>query len=324
MKAMAMIGMTIGLSFVLAIILGPILNTWIGIPGIFILTAVLGVVGILVLLLKVPTPKKIIFHRDAETDPGQFRALLKNKELLRLDFGIFTTHAILTATFIVIPVVLLHAAHLAENKQWIVYLPVLLLSFVAMVPFIIIAESKRKMKQVFVGAIAALSLSQLLLLFWHSSTAWIAIMLFLFFTAFTLLEASLPSLVAKMAPAGKKGTAMGIYSSSQFFGIFIGGIVGGFMYHRYHFAGVFLFCAIIGFIWLYVAFNMQPPKYLSTMLLSVGKISDNDVRQTTEEIAGVKGVAEVMIAPDEGVAYLKVDKKLLDESNLDKFKSKGD
>jgi len=321
MKAMAMIGMTIGLSFVVAMIVGPILNTWIGIPGIFAVTAGLAIVGIVVLLTRVPTPKKIVFHRDTETDPGQFFHLLRNKELLRLNLGIFVTHAILTATFIVIPVVLLHTAHLAESRQWMIYLPVLILAFIAMIPFIILAETKRKMKQVFLGAITCLSLSQLFLWPWHSSAFEIAVILFIFFTAFTLLEASLPSLVAKLAPVGQKGTAMGIYSSSQFSGIFFGGLVGGIVYRHFHFDGVFIFCAILGFIWLFVASKMQTPKYLSSKLLSLDKISDNDVRRMTTELASVKGVAEVMIAPEEGVAYLKVDRRQLDESALQTFQS---
>jgi MFS family permease len=317
LKAMSIVGMTIGLSFTLAIIVGPILNTWIGVPGIFALTAVLAVIAIVVLWFVVPTPKQIRHHRDSQPSGKKFLHALKNRELLRLDSGIFLLHATLTATFIAIPLALYHVAHMPINHQWIIYLPAMILSFVAMVPFIIIAETRQKMKAVFVSAIAALALSQGLLWLFHASAIVIAFLLFLYFTAFILLEASLPSLVSKIAPLANKGTALGIYSSAQFLGIFFGGVLGGLIYHHFSFDGLFGFNLILALIWLVIAITMKTPRALSTKIFHINPETDvQAVHQIKNKIAGI---IEIVVDQNEHVVYLKVDKRLLDEDQLVKF-----
>jgi len=318
LKAMSVIGMTIGLSFVTAIIVGPILNSVIGLSGIFWLIALLALIGIAVVLFAVPTAQQHVLHRDSEPVLGQFRKMLKHPELLRLDFGIFAMHAILTALFIAVPILLVHTAGISEKHQWVLYLPVLILAFIAMVPFIIIAEAKRKMKPVFVGAIVVLTLSVCgLWKFYHSAWA-IGVVLFFFFTAFTLLEASLPSLVAKIAPAGGKGTAMGIYSSSQFLGIFVGGAVGGWLFNHYGLNKGLLFCAILGCIWFLLAITMKKPQHLSSKILHLAKV--DNVKALHTKLIAIPGVAEAMVSPEEHLAYLKVDKKILAEKDLEQFK----
>ncbi len=316
LKAMAMIGMTIGLSFIIAMILGPALNNWVGLSGIFWLTAVLALLGIVIILFVVPTPKAHLHHSDSEPVLSLFSKILTNKELLRLDFGIFALHAMLTAVFLAIPLTLTHEAGLAPDHQWFIYLPVLLLAFVAMVPFIIIAEAKRKMKTVFTGAIAVLALVSLLLWLFSSHVVALAVLLFFFFTAFTLLEASLPSLIAKIAPAGSKGTAMGVYSSSQFLGIFVGGTLGGYLFHHFGLTSAYPFCLILGALWFVIAITMKKPKHLSSQILAVGKIDETTVNALRDKLLATTGVYDVMIAIDEQVAYLKVDKKELPERVL--------
>ena len=224
-KAMAVIGMTIGLSFAVAIVTAPTLNHLIGVPGIFWLVAGLAVLGVVVLHTRVPTPAHSTVHRDAEAVPGQLRGVLAHPGLLRLDFGIMSLHIILTANWVVLPVAL--RAQLPTAHHWWVYLPVMVLSVAAMVPFIILAERKRRMKQVFLGAVVALGLAELGLSQGFHTLGGIAVALFVFFTAFNLLEATLPSLISRVAPPAAKGTAMGVYSTSQFFGAFLGGSLGG-------------------------------------------------------------------------------------------------
>lgn len=316
LKAMSIIGMTIGLSFIIAMILGPILNSLIGLSGIFWLTAVLAIIGIIMITCIVPAQRKHILHRDAEAVPTHFSKILTMPELLRLDFGIFALHAMLTALFIVIPLLLTHSTGLQPDQQWMLYLPVLILAFIAMVPFIIIAEAKRRMKTIFCGAVILVTSMQFLLWHWHHSIILMAIILFVFFTAFTLLEASLPSLVAKIAPAGRKGTAMGIYSSSQFLGIFVGGTIGGLIFRYFGITSVFLFCGIIGLIWVLLAITMKKPQHLSSKILSIGPVTDEKVAVLKQKLLSISGVADVMICPDEQVAYLKVDKKILAEAEL--------
>ncbi len=271
-KAMAVIGMSIGGSFALAMILGPVLNQWIGVPGIFALTAALSVGGMLVIVFLVPTPVSSRVHRDAEPVPAQFGRILRDGQLLRLDLGILTLHMILTASFVVLPLALRDLAGLPAARHWEVYLPVLVLSIPLAIPFIIQAEKHRRMKQVFIGAIFIIALAEFGLFELHRSLYAIGLLLLVFYSGFNLLEAILPSLIAKMAPPDSKGTAMGFYSSSQFFGAFLGGSIGGWLHGRYGIASVFLFCTGAALFWAVIASGMRQPRYLSTRLLRVGEV----------------------------------------------------
>jgi MFS family permease len=143
--------------------------------------------------------------------------------------------------------------------------------------------------------------------------------LFIFFTAFNLLEATLPSLVAKMAPGERKGTAMGVYSSSQFIGAFIGGLLGGWMQTHFGIEGVFLFCGAVALIWLLVAWGMADPKYLSNYLLPVGSLEADDAALLAKQLLEVKGVAHAVVIAEDGLAYLKVDLSSFDENALDAY-----
>lgn len=315
-KAMAMIGMIIGISFAAAMVFGPLFNAWVGVTGIFWITTGLACCGMVILVMFVPTPSRSSFHSDAELNTSQLSSILRNTQLLRQDLGIFILHAILTATFIAIPIALSAVAGLSEEEQWFVYLPVLVCSFFAMVPFIIIAESKHRMKQVMIGAIITIGITQILLWSWHSSAVFIAIVLFLFFTAFIVLEASLPSLVSKIAPAGRKGTAMGVYSSSQFFGIFIGGTVGGWCFHAYGLDGVFLFCTVLAILWALVAFTMAEPRYVSTYIMNVGRTNKADAQQLQNKLSSIPGVVEAVVMYEEEVAHLKIDKTIVKPEDL--------
>ena len=160
-KAMAMIGMSIGLSFAVAMVAGPVINKWIGVPGIFWITAVLAVVGIGIVVFVVPSPTVSRMHREAEAVPAQFGRVLRDGGLLRLDLGILVLHMILTATFVVMPLELRDEVGFAASRHWEIYLPVMLCSVLAMVPFIILAERKGRVKPVMLGAIALLCLAEL-------------------------------------------------------------------------------------------------------------------------------------------------------------------
>jgi len=318
-KAMAMIGMAIGLSFSIAMIVGPAINAWFHLDGIFWTTAVLAGAGLLLLFTVVPTPSQIMTHPRVESDRSSFKDVLKNKQLLRLDFGIFALHSILTAMFIAIPIMLTQIAKLSEHAQTTLYLIVLAFAFIAALPLIIIAESKRKMKPLFVGAIGMLVIAQFLLLLFHYSAVGIGITLLLFFIAFTLLEASLPSLVSKISPIRKKGTAMGIYSTSQFFGIFIGGSLGGLIFSHFHITGLFIFCAILGIAWFFTAITMSQPPYLSTLLFKLDETDESKLDSLQDSLHRVNGVNDVAIMPKENLIYLKIDKKIIHEDELRKL-----
>lgn len=256
-KAMAINGITIGLSFSVAMILGPVFTNWIQVSGIFWLAAIFGVLGIILLFTVTPTPAKTSWHSDAEPEPAQFFTIMKEPQLARLNLGVLILHAIFTASFVVIPISLQKYAGYAASQQWSIYVPALALAFIFSIAMIGIAERKQQVKKFFVTGIVILAIAELFLWMWAQSVFLSACGLFLFFTAFSLLEAFLPSWVSRAAPKARKGTALGIYSCSQFLGIFIGGSFGGWLYGAFGLLHVYLFCILLALIWLAIAFGMK-------------------------------------------------------------------
>jgi MFS family permease len=314
-KAMALIGASIGVSFGVAIAAGPVIAGFIGIHGLFWLIAVLSLLAILVIIFLVPQPQKSKKHRDTELVPATFMQVLKNVELFRLNYGIFILHAILTASFVVIPL-LLRDAGLLPAEHWKAYLPVFVVSFAVIVPFVILAEKKRKLKAVFLGAIVVLILSDLGLVQFNTSLLGVLSFLGLFFCGFNLLEATLPSLISKTAPGDMRGTAMGIYSTCQFLGAGIGGSLGGWCYGQYGASAVFLLCAVAAFSWLLLSFSMKPPRYWSNLLISLQTVTGSQADEFAYEMLKLPGVEDVTVHYQEGVAYLKVDNQQLNKQEL--------
>lgn len=257
-KAMAIAGMTIGFSFSLAMMLGPILSNWV---NLFWLAALFGLLAIVLLFIWVPKPHMASWHEETEPDLGHFSSLLKQPELMRLNAGIFLLHAVFTASFVIIPLSLQNLAGLAGNQQWLLYLPTLIAAFLLSIPFIIVAEKKQRLKLFFLGAIATLGIAELLFWIFAHNLLLSALSLLLFFAAFSLLEAFLPSLVSRTAPPHRKGTALGIYSCSQFLGIFVGGTLGGWLYGALGLTHVYLLCVALTGLWFVIAFGMKKPQY---------------------------------------------------------------
>ena len=311
-KAMAMVGITIGGSFMVALVTGPILATFIGVDGIFWLMVGLAMIGIAITEFVVPNPRRVRVHRDAETVPALMLAVLRNKELLRLDIGIFALHAMLTASFLVVPGLLRGTLDVSTHKDWMVYLPVLLVSIAVMVPAIIVAEKYRRMKGVFVGAVAALLVSQVMLYLGAGNFYVLLAALIIFFSGFNVMEASLPSLITKVAPPDAKGTAMGLYSSLQFLGIFVGGVVGGWANQTGGTTGVFALTAALALLWLLAAATMAQPSYLTTRLLPIGDGPAAEPESLAARLRLVPGVAMAVVIAEEKLAYLKVDSKSYD------------
>ena len=322
LKAMSIVGMTIGLSFTVAIIAGPLLNSWISVPGIFWVTSILALVAIVILWLLVPHVKQVKHGPDSEIKGHSLFKILRNTELLRLDAGIFLLHATLTATFLGVPLALQHAAGVSIDHQWIIYLPVMILSFFFMVPFIIIAEAKRKMKQVFCGAVLVLAISQGLLWPLHDSAIVMGFLLFFYFTAFIILEASLPSLVSKICPLANKGSALGIFSSSQFLGIFFGGIIGGLLFAAFGVDGTFIFAMILSLVWFIIAVTMKTPRHVSTKIFHADNISN--AKKLRDTLLSTDGIIDAVVNKHEHTIYLKVDKQIVNEESIVNLLNEGD
>jgi MFS family permease len=311
-KAMAMVGITIGASFMIALGIGPIVANFIGVRGIFWLMVGLALIGIVITQWVVPNPPRLRVHRDAETVPGLIGAALRNGQLLRLDLGIFVLHAMLTASFLVVPGLLRATLDIPARGQWVVYLPLLVVSVIVMLPAIIVAEKYRRMKGVFVISVAVLVLSQVTLYFGSGNLFVLLAALTVFFSAFNVMEASLPSLITKVAPPDAKGTAMGLYSSLQFLGVFVGGVVGGLANQHAGSAGVFALTAIAALVWLVAAATMAQPSYLTTRLLPLADEKTKDCESLAARLRQVPGVAEAVVVPGERLAYLKVDSAVYD------------
>jgi predicted MFS family arabinose efflux permease len=211
-----------------------------------------------------------------------------------------------------VPGLLRSTLGLPAAGQWMVYLPVLLLSVAFMLPAIIVAEKYRRMKGVFVGAVAVLVISQAMLYLGAGNLIVLLAALVVFFSAFNVMEASLPSLITKVAPAEAKGTAMGVYSSLQFLGIFAGGIVGGLAHQHGGDTAVFALTGLMALVWLFAAATMAQPSYLTTRLLPLADTAAGDTESLAARLRQVPGVAEAVVIADEKLAYLKVDSRSFD------------
>lgn len=308
-KIMAILGVSIGMAFVLSLVLGPLVASWWGMSGVFLLTAALGLVAILSLYFIVPTPEKLGRHRDAQSHLDQLGEVVKDAGLLRLDVGIFLLHAMMTACFVVLPLTLIDAG-VGADDQWTVYLPAVAIALLILVPMMGLADGKGLGKEVFLISIAALAVVQTLFGFAEGSKQ-LMIAIGLFFGFFSVLEAMLPSLVSKMAPAGAKGTAMGVYSSAQFLGAFVGGSLGGFLYGEYGGAIVFWVAAAATLVWLLVAWAMKMPVRTAVMLMRSEVGADSAVMLREQP-----GVLDVYFDPEACVFHVKLNKDLADVDRL--------
>lgn len=318
-KAMAMIGGTIGVTFAVSLIAGPAFYHWIGIPGIFAMTGILAIAAMGVVRFVIPNPRQSRFHSDTEATPAKLKDVIRSPELLRLDFGIFALHAAQMALFVVIPFALKKAGNIDQNHHWMIYLPIMVISFILMVPAIIYGEKKAKLKEVFVGAIAIMFVTQMLLAEFIDNFTGIVVLLTAYFIAFNLLEASLPSIISKIAPASSKGTAIGVYNASQSFGMFLGGAAGGVLSQHYGPSAVFMFCSVLIGLWLVFAARMQRPPAVRTKLFRVREMSPERAMDLSKTLAKMQGVSEALVVGEEGIAILKVDMRGWDEAGAMKL-----
>ncbi len=303
-KAMAIIGTA-----------GPVLDRIMGVPGIFALTGFLAIAALLVVRAIVPDPLQAAVHK-APVQQASLKSVLRDTQLLRLNYGIFALHGILMALFVVVPFAL--QAHLPAGSHWRVYLPVMLGAIVLMLPAMLLAERRGLQKPVFVGAVTVLIAALALLMFSDRGLAALVAGLLVFFAAFNLLEATLPSMISKRAPPGAKGTAIGVYSSVQFIGTFVGAASGGWLSQHYGPPAVFGFCGMLAIVWLLLAFGMRVPRGLETRRYQLPRSDSETTSGLVRSLSGLPGVREVNLS-GEGVAYLKVDSKGFDEQNVIKL-----
>ena len=313
-KVMAVIGMCIGLSFAVALILGPMIANSFGLSGVFFVTAVMAAVGIIVVLTLVPVSYTQSNSGEVTASKGNLLSMLLNPQLLRLDAGVLILHWMMTSIFVAYPI-LLSDTGLNINDHWQVYLPVLFLSFVFMVPMIIIAAKKGVEKSMFISAIIMITVASLLMVI--SSSLWpLVFTVFIFFIGFNFLEASLPAHVSRLAPAGQKGTAMGVYSSSQFLGAFLGGVSGGYIVGEFGFIYLFAANGVIALSWLVMALGMKLPPSSKRVSMQFDATTMTDFQHVIDKLGECDGVIEATLVEDESRIYLKVNKSGYDQQTV--------
>ena len=254
-KAMALVGASVALTFAGSLVLAPMLYPIIGVRGLFAMTGVLVVAAIGVLIWVVPATPPAPVSAQSDNEPGT-AAVLFDQQLLRLNAGIFALHTVLMAMFVVIPLLLVEGG-LPLEQHWKIYLPVVMLSFALMAKPLIVAERRALMRPLFIGSIVLVLVAQLGLLLGGDTLLLLALWLLIFFTGFNILEASLPSLVSRLAPASAKGLALGIYNTAQALGLFAGGALGGAIVARWGSGAVFVFAAIATAGWWLIALGMR-------------------------------------------------------------------
>lgn len=329
-KVMATIGMFIGLSFTLAMILGPIIADAFGLSGLFWFTGFLTILAMLMIQFMVPYSVNKAPKGDSVAIPEQISKLFRHPQLARLNCGVFILHMALTACFVTLPKQFV-ASGLALENHWQLYLPTLLGSFFLMVPFMIVAMKKQQEKPMFSGAVALLCVALFLLWILPLGFWGLVVSVVLFFTAFNYLEATMPSILSRIAPAGVKGSVMGIYSSSQFLGAFAGGILGGFVASQFGEQTIFLVMALISLVWLILSFGMEKLKKSKNFSFMTNINTQERVEEVSELLINMPGIIEATLVQDSdsdskkenshsidtqtennAVAYLKVDEKLVD------------
>lgn len=309
-KAMASIGMSIGASFAVAIIMGPILANHFGLHGLFWFIAAMAASGFLLMVFVVPKPDQRLIRRDAAIAKADFLPTLKDLDLFRLDFSIAAVHMVMMANFLALPMILLNDVGLPKNQHWWVYLIAFIGSAFGMIPMIIFGEKKRKLKQVLIASVCILLVCSLFFLFDHSSVWALLIGILVFFIAFNTIEAILPSMISKVAKAGAKGTAMGIFSTSQFLGAGIGASASGILIKFGGVSATFIGSIVICVIWLAILLRMKEPPYVTSIRLA---LSEKQLAnpQLIASLLEQQGILDAFIAPDEQAIYIKFDKQYI-------------
>lgn len=310
MKAMATMGMSIGVSFAVAFSLGPWLTGLVGISGLFWVTTIMGLAAISMLFL---VPKVTRHHRNYQQGYlAQLKQVLKMGDLNRLHVSVFALHLLLTAMFVYVPSQLINFAGIPLAQHGIVYLPLLVISLFFAFPSIILAEKYRKMRSIFLTAIAGIIAGLVVLIFGYESKYILLLGLGLFFIAFNVMEALLPSWLSKAAPIQSKATAMGVNASAQFLGAFFGGTLGGQLILLNNTTMGWSVLSAIAILWLLISFGLAQPRYLTSIVLRLPE--DKQTDNWTTQLLSIRGIEEVVVMSDQQVAYIKVDKQQIDDA----------
>ncbi len=322
-KAMAFLGMSIGASFALAMIMGPVITYYFGLHGLFWFIAMMAATGLCIMLWLVPRPNLQQTRRDCSVAKAVFLPTLKDINLLRLDFSIAAVHIVMMANFMMLPTILLNEIGLPKNQHWWVYLLAFIGSALGMVPLIVYGEKQRQLKKVLLGCVLILLVCSLFFGLTHKLLWPMLLGIMVFFIAFNTIEAILPSMISKVAKAGAKGTAMGIFSTSQFLGAAIGASFGGILINFGGLSTVFIGTALVCVIWLMVIVNMKEPPYVTSLKLPIemGTLQANNV---ANYLMKQQGITEALLVSEESALYVKFDKQQIKAEDIAQLVKEAD
>ncbi|MFT4940001.1 MAG: MFS family permease [Paraglaciecola sp.] len=300
-KVMAIIGVSIGFSFYLALLLGPIIAGNFGLSGIFLMTGILACLCILLVLFVVPNTQKIAPKGDTLPVIEDLKSLFLHPQLIRLNISVLLLHMLITLLFVQIPVFLVDL-NWPLSTHWKAYSLVLVVSVLGLIGLIALATKRKQAVMQF--SVAGLAVVFALLIFGQHSIIYLMILVSLFFTCFNYLEANFPAMVSNIAPAGKKGSAMGVYASFQFFGAFIGGVLSGSIGELLGIKWVFVLASILCCIWLLLIRGLRATNRLKRYTL---KTNSQTSDLTIQQLSKLEGVVDITLVPDEQVMYLKAE-----------------
>jgi MFS family permease len=316
-KSMAIIGSSIGLSFILAMFLGPWIYVKFGISSIFLVNAIMALLALVIVIFFIPNT---IQNNQATKKPSlliqDIKNIIKIKVIPVQLFGVFTIHFVLMGIFIVIPKLLISVLGVDIKNHGYVYLLVNLISFAMCLPLIVYSEKQRKTKQIYLVSVSSL-LVALFFMFFQSNYIMFALGLLFFFFGFTFLEATLPSLVAKYSPLLNKGTSMGLYSTCQFLGAALGSYINGLLLKNYGHDGLLIICSIIILVWLLLVIRMQQLQSIKSVVTVINKSTPTSIFEYLTKIRKVSGVIEAIVLPNNCKVCIKYDTEKLDNKNLE-------
>ncbi|PPI87710.1 MFS transporter [Candidatus Pantoea edessiphila] len=316
-KVTAYIGINFGITFAIALIISPIVTREFGLHALFWIITLFTIICIIIVMFFVPQETNHKFNREIGIMSNSLLKILTNDKLIKLNISIFLLHTLLMCILIVLPNQLQYLGF-PVSRHWEIYLITMIISFSLVMPIIIYAERNKCIRHIFLFGITIILLSEIALRN-SINSFWILIIGLQFFLfAFSLMEAIIPSLVSKESPLGYKGTAMGFYSTSQFFGVAFGSSIGSWILTRFNIEGVFLFCILIAIFWLLISLNIQEPQYITSMNITLSnKILA--ISNLEEKIKKQPGISEVLIITAEKSLYIKIDNKITNRNKIEKF-----
>ena len=313
-RVMAVIGASIGAAFALALVLGPMVTDAAGVSGLFWTTAVLAALAIALLHFGVPTPPRMTGTGGSAL--AGLATALRDRQMLRLNAGIFILHAVMIATFVALPIALRDRAGIDVADHSKVYFGVLLASVIFTAPLVVIADRANRSRAVMLIGIVLLGAALAGLAGASADSVVLVVCMVIYFTGFNTLEASLPAIVSRVAPMRARGAALGVYSTLQYLGAFAGGVIGGWLLGAGGERATLAACAGLCIGWMLIAIGLREPRRLSVEKLSIGVVERESVDALTVRLLAVPGVIEAVVVAEERVAWLRVDRRRLDRSSL--------